>query len=246
VNTALKCLYTQLSLNEFLNGIAFGNFGLIPQPRKPLGISADDNVSVLSKFLPLGYTGPALQKKESEANMLPLSQNPDPHLVLGLGLLRQFDAEQNHQFLNQRPQCNFEGTPIVKGAEQLRLVLSIVGHVPLCYWHSTSFDRRSPTRERLPLIGPDLLMLVDTLLHRALFFSKNMYEKRVSDDDRAANSQLIRKDHTAITAADEFRESWLNHVSSREGAGVAVAHGILLGTAPASASQRHSIQFFQR
>ncbi len=53
--------------------------------------------------------------------MLPLSLNPDPHLVLGLGLITRFDVEQNHQFLNQHRQCNFEGKPILKGLNQLDL-----------------------------------------------------------------------------------------------------------------------------
>jgi hypothetical protein len=81
-------------------------------------------------------------------------------------------------------------------------------------------DRRGPIRERRPLIGPGLLMLVDTLLHRSLFFSKNMYERRVSDEDRLTFAKLIRNVHTASTAGDEFRESWLNHTRFREGAGL--------------------------
>ena len=105
-------------------------------------------------------------------------------------------------------------------------------------------DRRGPIRERQPLIGPGLLMLVDTLLHRSLFFSKNMYERRVSDEDRLAFAQLIRKDHMASTAGDEFRESWLNHTRFRVETGVAVAHGIRLGTATASAAHRYGILVF--
>ncbi len=103
-------------------------------------------------------------------------------------------------------------------------------------------DRRGPIRERQPLICPGLLMLVDTLLHRSLFFFKNMYERYVSDEDRLAFAQLISKDHTAITAGDDFRDSWLNHTCLREEAGVAVAHGIPLGTATASVAQCYGIQ----
>ncbi len=77
-------------------------------------------------------------------------------------------------------------------------------------------DRRGPIRDQQPLIGPGLLMLVDKLLHRSLFFSENMYERRVSDEDRLAFAKLIRNDHTASTAGDEFRESWLNHTRYRE------------------------------
>jgi hypothetical protein len=122
VKTALKSIHTaQLVLYEFLTSHVFGNYGPLHQLRKMLGAPVDTNVSILLKFIPLGFTGPALPKKESEANMLPLSSNLDPHLVLGLGLLRRFDAEQNHQFPNQHPQCNFEGTPILKGLNWLDL-----------------------------------------------------------------------------------------------------------------------------
>jgi hypothetical protein len=85
-------------------------------------------------------------------------------------------------------------------------------------------------------------MLVDTLLHRSHFFSKNMYERRMSDEDILAFAKLIRNDHTASTTGDEFRESWLNHTRFREDAGEAVAHGIRLGTATASAAHRYGIQ----
>jgi hypothetical protein len=57
-----------------------------------------------------------------------------------------------------------------------------------------------------------------------------------------AFAQLICKNHTATTAENDFRESWLNHTCSREDAGVAVVHGIRLGTATASAAQRYGIQ----
>ncbi len=112
VKTALKRIDTaQLELNEFLNSHVFGNYGPSPlhQLRKTLGAPADADASLSSlqsKFIPTGFTGPALPKKESEANILPLSSNPKPHLVLRLGLLRRFDEQQNHQFPNQHPQCN--------------------------------------------------------------------------------------------------------------------------------------------
>ncbi len=76
-------------------------------------------------------------------------------------------------------------------------------------------------------------------MHRSLFLSKSMYESRVSDENRLA--QLIRKDHTANTAGDDFRESWLNNTRFRDDAGVAVTHGTRLGTATASAAHRYGI-----
>ena len=66
-----------------------------------------------------------------------------------------------------------------------------------------------------------------------------MYERRVTHEDRSAFSDLIRKDHTAIAAAAEFRDAWLNHCKSRDDAGAEVAYGIRIGTAAAAAAQRH-------
>ena len=106
-----------------------------------------------------------------------------------------------------------------------------------CCWHSTNHSGRNITRDRYPLIGPGLLMLVDTLLHRSLFFSKNMYEKRVSAEDRAAFAELSYKDHTGADALEAFRDSWLNHCRLREDSGENVAYGIRL--AGPGAAQRH-------
>ena len=106
-----------------------------------------------------------------------------------------------------------------------------------CCWHSTNHAGRSNTRDRYPLIGPGLLMLVDTLLHRSLFFSKNMYEKRVSAEDRAAFAELSYNDHTGVNGLEDFRDAWLNHCRLRADLGENVAYGIRL--AGPGAAQRH-------
>ena len=106
-----------------------------------------------------------------------------------------------------------------------------------CCWHSTDHSGRNITRDRYPLIGPGLLMLVDTLLHRSLFFSKNMYEKRVSAEDRAAFAELSYNDHTGVNGLEDFRDAWLNHCRLRADLGENVAYGIRL--AGPGAAQRH-------
>ena len=106
-----------------------------------------------------------------------------------------------------------------------------------CCWHSTNHSGRNITRDRYPLIGPGLLMLVDTLLHRSLFFSKNMYEKRVSAEDRAAFAELSYNDHTGVNGLEDFRDAWLNHCRLRADLGENVAYGIRL--AGPGAAQRH-------
>ena len=80
-------------------------------------------------------------------------------------------------------------------------------------------------------------MLVDTLLHRSLFFSKNMYEKRVSAEDRAAFAELSYNDHTGVNGLEDFRDAWLNHCRLRADLGENVAYGIRL--AGPGAAQRH-------
>lgn len=116
VKTVLKRIESaQTTLAEFLNGCAFGNVGPIPQLRKTMGAASDANTSILAGILPAGYSGPAFPKKESEANILHLSRTADPHLVLGLGLFRRFDAERNNPVPNQSPQCSWVSRPVFKG-----------------------------------------------------------------------------------------------------------------------------------
>ena len=115
VKTVLKRIDSaQLALAEFLNSSVFGNIGPIPQLRKTLGAADATNTSILAGLLPPGYSGPAIPKKESEANILHLSRAADPHLVLGLGLFRRFDAERNNPVPNQSPQCSWVGRPVFK------------------------------------------------------------------------------------------------------------------------------------
>jgi len=116
VKTVLKRIESaQTALAEFLNSCVFGNVGPIPPLRKTLGSASDTNLSILAGRLPAGYSGPAFPKKESEANILHLSLEADPHLVLGLGLFRRFDAERNNPVPNQNPQCSWVSRPVFKG-----------------------------------------------------------------------------------------------------------------------------------
>jgi hypothetical protein len=120
VKTVLKRIESaQTTLAEFLNTCCFGNVGPIQQLRITLGAASDANTSILAGILPAGYSGPAFPKKESEANILHLSRTADPHLVLGLGLLRRFDAQRNNPVPNQSPQCSWTGRPVLKGANRL-------------------------------------------------------------------------------------------------------------------------------
>ena len=126
---------------------------------------------------------------------------------------------------------------VLVSAELTSSLISIMGPASPCCWNSTHRAGRDTTRERYPLVGPGLLMLVDTLLHRSLFFSKNMYERRVSAEDRAAFAELSYKDHPGADALETFRDSWLNHCRLREDLGLQVAYGIRL--AGPGAAQRH-------
>ncbi len=74
---------------------------------------------VLANFMPSTYTGPAIPRKEAECQGIPASTEAPGHLVMALGLLRRFDAEQNNPLLNQSQQCSVMSNPIMKGVNRL-------------------------------------------------------------------------------------------------------------------------------
>jgi hypothetical protein len=67
-------------------------------------------------------------------------------------------------------------------------------------------------------------MLVDTLLHRSLFFSKNMYGKRVYEEHQHAFADVIIKDHTSARAAQNFVDIWVNHATFSKANGMPFAY----------------------
>ena len=69
-------------------------------------------------------------------------------------------------------------------------------------------------------------MLVDTLMNRCLFFSKNQYEKKVSARDRLDFADLIIDDHSSTDAMSDFQDCWNNHVTVRAQRNLAVAYGM--------------------
>ncbi len=106
--------------------------------------------------------------------------------------------------------------------------------------------------ERKYLVGPGLLLLVDTLLHRSLFFSKNMYKKCVQDQDRLAFADIIIEDHASPDSAQEFADCWKSHVASCNEAGVSVDYGMRTvphsmrkDTRPVSADMHRTMQAFE-
>jgi hypothetical protein len=71
-------------------------------------------------------------------------------------------------------------------------------------------------------------MLVDTLMHRCLFFSKTLYEKKVAPNDRQEFADQIFDDHNDAAAMSEFQDCWNNHVTFRADRKLPVAHGLRL------------------
>ena len=71
-------------------------------------------------------------------------------------------------------------------------------------------------------------MLVDTLMHRCLFFSKTLYEKKVAPNDRQEFADQIFDDHNDAAAMSEFQDCWNNHVTFRTERKLPVAHGLRL------------------
>ena len=73
-------------------------------------------------------------------------------------------------------------------------------------------------------------MLTDTLMHRSLFFSKSLYEKKVPARDRQEFADQIIDDHNDPAAILEFQDCWNNHVTSRAQRLLPVAYGLRVAT----------------
>jgi hypothetical protein len=73
-------------------------------------------------------------------------------------------------------------------------------------------------------------MLMDTLMHRSLFFSKSMYEKKVTARDRQDFQDLIIDDHHQPDARNDFQDCWNNHVTNRAQRQLPVAYGLRVVT----------------
>jgi hypothetical protein len=78
------------------------------------------------------------------------------------------------------------------------LYTSTSGPDSLGCWHrGQNAMKLAHIQRRLPLVCPVLPMLMDTLMHRCLFFqvSKNLYEKKDSAQDRHAFAEVVIADH---------------------------------------------------
>jgi hypothetical protein len=73
-------------------------------------------------------------------------------------------------------------------------------------------------------------MLTDTLMHRSLFFSKSLYEKKVTARDRQDFQDQIIDDHHHPDAMHDFQDCWNNHVTSRAQRQLPVAYGLRVVT----------------
>ena len=107
-------------------------------------------------------------------------------------------------------------------------------------WNRTKTDSRGKYTERNFLIGPGIHLLVDQLLHRAFYFSKNLYEKSMDEEARAAFARVTIHDHTELWSRGEFLDSWLNHVTYRAAHGMPVAYGVRAAALPENRAARVS------
>ena len=87
------------------------------------------------------------------------------------------------------------------------------------------------------MIGPQFLTLCDVLMHRAIFFSKAYYEKRVESGDIAAFREMCMADHTGDGAMETLAEMWCNHVAFRKANKMQMAYGIRTGAVRDSSLQ---------
>ena len=100
----------------------------------------------------------------------------------------------------------------------------------MCRTNTDRHGKRS--KETVPLIGTQFLMLCDVLMHRAVFFSKAAYEKHMHLDDRSTFLETSREDHTAEGARKELEECWCNHVTYRSSKGMKMAFGMRVDHTP--------------
>jgi hypothetical protein len=120
VKTLQKRLDTAaLSIADLLNTHLFGHNGPTGDLCATLGVSKGPGTKVLRKFMPENYTGLAFPRKETDCQVIPASQEAQPHLVMALGLLCRFNAERNSAVPTQYPQCSFDNLPILQGIQRL-------------------------------------------------------------------------------------------------------------------------------
>ena len=73
----------------------------------------------------------------------------------------------------------------------------------------THVDRQgTKSRSRVPLVGPPFLLLCDFLMHRALYFSKVLYEQKVTRDNRAAFLRMCKDAHSTPAARQDLQDCW--------------------------------------
>ena len=72
------------------------------------------------------------------------------------------------------------------------------------------------------------------------YFSKNLYEKSVDDEARAAFAKVSIRDHTNQSSRGEFLDSWMNHVTYRASHGLPAAYGARVSHAPEDGAPRVS------
>ena len=74
-------------------------------------------------------------------------------------------------------------------------------------------------------------------MHRAIFFSKAYYEKRVATDDIVAFRDMCMADHTCDGAMEILADTWCSHVVFRKANNMQMAYGIRAGAVKVSSLQ---------
>ena len=103
---------------DFFNLHVFGPNGPVDPLKGTLGYNGTG--SLLREFIPPGYTGLNFPKSLGEAKIFPLPYAASDQLVLALGYLRSFDAEQNNADPEAQPQSSFYNkSAIIRGLHKL-------------------------------------------------------------------------------------------------------------------------------
>ena len=82
-------------------------------------------------------------------------------------------------------------------------------------------------RVEVKYISPRLLAMFDWFMHKAPFWSKHIYEKKVTPNARKTFAQFVLKTHKDALRNGDFADIWKNHLSLTKGAATTTTDSVI-------------------
>ena len=82
-------------------------------------------------------------------------------------------------------------------------------------------------RVEVKYISPRLLAMFDWFMHKAPFWSKHIYEKKVIPNARKTFAQFVLKTHKDALRNGDFADIWKNHLSLTKGAATTTTDSVI-------------------